>query len=206
MKTKNILIALLLVVIISGCYTVLRHPEVPNEDEFGNVYHQNINTGDNCYSCHAQKNNQIYDYDRYMNYYSNSGYNDNYEIQNRWDSYYSVPWWFRPPTVTTGVGSSATETKTNRTTSNSGNNVRPSGSIRNDVKITAPTPTRGADRTTGTTSGTTETKKESSASGRSESRDNNSGATTNTNRDSNNTNKTNNSDDSKRNSGSTRGK
>ena len=94
MKTKISFMIILLATVVSGCYTVLQHPEVPNQDQMGNVYHQNVNTGDNCYSCHAEKADQINDYDRYMNYYSNSVDVDRYNVQSRWDSYYSVPWWF----------------------------------------------------------------------------------------------------------------
>ncbi len=153
MKKKHFILITFTIVIISGCYTVLRHPEVPNQDEMGNVYHQNINPEDNCYSCHSQRTDMVSDYDRYMNYYSDYNTN-NYYPQNRWDSYYNVPWWFTPPKVTVGAGSKPNNNNTvNRTTSNQDNNVRSTGTTRGDVKITAPAPTRGT--TTNTNSNST---------------------------------------------------
>ncbi len=202
MKTKYFLTIILGVTVISGCYTVLQHPEVPNQDEMGNVYHQNINTTDNCYNCHSQKTDQINDYDKYMNYYTNSGSENEYNIQNRWDSYYSVPWWFRPPTVTVGTGSgSSLDASGNHTTSNQGNTtVRPSGSVRSNVNISAPAPTRGAERS-GETSTSADKKQDTQTATRSN--NNNANNTGNTSGKENNSNSSN---DTKRNSGSTRGK
>jgi hypothetical protein len=203
MKTKFYLMIILSMAAISGCYTVLQHPEVPNQDEMGNVYHQNINTSDNCYSCHTEKTDQIYDYDRYMNYYSNSGVADEYNVNNRWDSYYSVPWWFIPPKVSVGVGtstSSGSGSTTNKTTSGSTSTTRSAGSTRSDVKISAPAATRGTSSSSSTSSSSTEKKNDSttSANRSNNSNDNNQG--TSSSRSSSNTN------DDKRNTGSTRGK
>ena len=201
MKTKHFILFVSFVILISGCYTVLRHPEVPNQDEMGNVYHQNIDTRDNCYSCHSQRNDQIYDYERYMNYYTDYGNEHNYYPQSRWDSYYNVPWWFTPPKVTVGVGSTPKqETNVNKSTSNQDNNsVRTSGSSRgSDVKISAPAPTRG---TTGNSNNTS-----SSNTNNNNNVNNSNTRSTNSNGNKTDSSNSNNNNNDKRNTGSTRGK
>jgi len=154
MKTK-IYITIILMATFSGCYTVLQHPDVPNQDAKGNVYHQNIYASDDCYSCHTERAEQTYDYDRYNDYYSNSLSGNEYSVRSRWDSYYSVPWWFSAPKVTVeaGKGSGSGSTTTNRTTSGSGSATRATGSTRSDVKINAPAATRSGGSTTSGSTG-----------------------------------------------------
>jgi hypothetical protein len=202
MKTKIYLFIISGVLAISGCYTVLRHPEVPNQDEMGNVYQQDINTNDNCYKCHSQSADQTYDYDRYMNYCTHPQVSTEYSNYNspRWDSYYSVPWWFRPPTVTVEAGSKS-QPEVNKTTSNTGNNVRPTGSVRGDVNISAPAATRSNDGTSNTTSSSNSDKKQDNQTSTRSNNSNN-----NNQSDSSKGNSNSNTNDDKRNSGSTRGK
>ena len=142
MKLKMILF-IIITLTISSCYTVLKHPEVPNEDRMGNVYHQNISSNDNCYQCHTEDNREVQDYNRYSNFYSeNENEAENHERTriNKWDSYYSVPWWFSPPkiSVNTGAGGSVgiggPINNSNQTTSNS-EGSRTTGSTRTEVNL-----------------------------------------------------------------------
>jgi len=186
MKLKLILF-IVIILTISSCYTVLKHPEVPNKDLMGNIYHQNISSNENCYKCHTEDNQEIQDYNRYSNYYS--GTEDQQEPTiNRWDSYYSVPWWFTPQRVTvSGSGGTMTGGSINNSTqkTSASEGTRTVGSTRADVKlnIAPPTVSQPANSNNkGNESSKTEENKQT------------------TQRSS-----TNNSDD-KRNSGSTRGK
>ena len=151
MKLKIILF-IIVVLTISSCYTVLKHPEVPNEDIMGNVYHQNISSNDNCYKCHTEDDKQVQDYNRYSNYYSEAEdeveqeqpYQQQQNIKNRWDSYYDVPWWFNPPKATisggSGGGAGVPIKNSNQTTSNS-EGSRTTGSTRTEVNLNITPPT-----------------------------------------------------------------
>lgn len=189
MKLKIILFVILIVA-VSGCYTVLKHPAVPNEDLMGNVYHQNISANDDCYKCHTEDNKEMQDYNRYSDYYYET---ENYEqnIKNKWDSYYNVPWWFTPPSISVnrpiggGAGGSVNNNQTgsNQTTSNS-ETSRTTGSTRTDVNISVPPPSVNNNTGSGSSSGTNDDKTQTPNTGRN----------TNTN------------SEDKRNTGSTRGK
>jgi hypothetical protein len=211
---KKIIIGFSILIFISGCYTVLKHPEIENKDDAGNVYYGKVAFQDDCTKCHNSRYGEYtYDFDRYSDYY-NEGYllnNDyNYEPRNNWIGYYNIPWWYRPNvTITQGTG--LPQTTGNRTT-NSQPEIRTIGSTRNDVNISTPPPTRGVNNSSGT--GTTEVKNDDTkTSDRGSTR-------TNTNTNANNSSNTNSSnrgeqnkqtddtskDNSKRNTGSTRGK
>lgn len=87
------LILLVVIIGLAGCYTVLRHPSVA-EEETGVVYENRI-SGVSCTDCH----NNEYDH-RWMSPhgwgygYWGSGYSPYYYYgYSGWNNYYYNPWW-----------------------------------------------------------------------------------------------------------------
>ncbi|MCD6380393.1 hypothetical protein J7M07_08125 [bacterium] len=78
MKNKNshsfsALFAFALILLTSGCYTILNHPRVESEPYETNEYYS-------CSECH--------NYNDYANYYTPVAYPD------MWSNYYIQPWWY----------------------------------------------------------------------------------------------------------------
>lgn len=187
MKLKLIFF-IVIILTVSSCYTVLKHPEVPNKDLMGNIYHQNISSNENCYKCHTEDNQEVQDYSKYSNYYNSETEDQQEPTINRWDSYYSVPWWFTPQRVTvSGSGGTMTGGSMNNSTQKTSapEGTRTVGSTRTDVKIDIAPPTVSQPANSNNT--------------------NNESSKTEENKQTNQRSSNNNNDD-KRNSGSTRGK
>lgn len=105
---------------ISGCYTVLKHPEVAMKDDSENGYRATIGYRDECSSCHTERySDNTYDHDVAL--FGNLSRGDDGTIngeQNRaitthgrrWN-YYHYPWWYdytRGGAVQSGGGSGKT--------------------------------------------------------------------------------------------------
>jgi hypothetical protein len=78
MKNKNfhsfsVLFAFALILLTSGCYTILNHPRVESEPSEPNEYYS-------CSECH--------NYHDYTIYYTPVAYPD------MWNNYYIEPWWY----------------------------------------------------------------------------------------------------------------
>ena len=92
-KGLNLLLIILVAVGLAGCYTVLRHPSVADEEK-GEGYELE-SSGASCTDCH----NNEYDH-RWMSphtwgYGSWLGYSRyNYYGYGGWRSYYQDPWWW----------------------------------------------------------------------------------------------------------------
>lgn len=105
---------------ISGCYTVLKHPEVVMKDDSDTGYRAAIGYRDECSSCHTERySDNTYDHDVAL--FGNPSLGDDGTIngeQNRaitthgrrWN-YYHYPWWYdytRGGTIQSGGGSGKT--------------------------------------------------------------------------------------------------
>ncbi len=79
---------------LAGCYTMLRHPQVEDEDLVGQ--HESEMTGATCTDCH----NNEYDHHRSSSHYWGFGswgirtYPYGYYGYTGWQRYYYDPWWW----------------------------------------------------------------------------------------------------------------
>lgn len=114
--------------VLSGCYTVIEHPDVQAKDENGFTYNSKVFFYDDCSSCHTDKDHQrqltqnehlsmfkAHDDTAYdNNAYDNGGYNsedyyysDQYyyptQYYGDYGYYYNTPWWYTvtPPAEVT---------------------------------------------------------------------------------------------------------
>lgn len=93
---KLSVIASFLLIAVSGCYTVLKHPEVEYTDKLGfndssmlnqRVIFTRVNFSDNCLSCH-----QDYSYLYYFQPKTNSDSTDN-QFFDKVHQFNYIPWW-----------------------------------------------------------------------------------------------------------------
>ncbi|MGE5352890.1 MAG: hypothetical protein ACM3P0_12460 [Acidobacteriota bacterium] len=113
--------------VLSGCYTVIEHPDVQAKDENGYTYNSKVYFYDDCASCHTDKEHQrqmvpsehlsmfkAHDDTAYDNgYYQEDGYySDQYYYPSQYYGdygyYYNTPWWYTvtpPEDVTKTRGS-----------------------------------------------------------------------------------------------------
>jgi hypothetical protein len=125
--------------LMSGCYTLLKHPEVENKDDARNIYYSSVNFYDDCARCHnSSQDNYALDYYNYTETYNENHFTgDNYieNPRNRFKDYYNIPWWFSPPTITSSSRIANSPTKSRITTGGSVPDSRPTGATRSDVKL-----------------------------------------------------------------------
>lgn len=97
--------------VLSGCYTVIEHPDVQGKDENGYAYNSKVYFYDDCGSCHTDMDhsrqltqsehlsmfkahgNAAYD----NGYYSDQSYSDQYystQYYGDYGYYYNTPWWY----------------------------------------------------------------------------------------------------------------
>lgn len=124
MKLKFGLIAgaVMALSMLSGCYTVIQHPDITTTDKNGYSYSQQVNFYDDCKSCHSNTDNHKYvkttkgvtpvktyhdtnetDNGEYVNSdgFGEYGYYDDYytpyyteQYYGNYGNYYSRPWWY----------------------------------------------------------------------------------------------------------------
>lgn len=125
MKLFNSLyvVAIFMLFVLSGCYTVISHPDIATKDENGYSYHKQVNFYDDCQSCHTdmsdhkyvkkadaspvstyheQDSNGYVSSDNEDSYTNDSYYDDYYEstpyyptqYYGNYGYYYSRPWWY----------------------------------------------------------------------------------------------------------------
>lgn len=189
------LIALISGLTLTGCYTILEHPDINSKDENGFVYHDDVKFYDDCNSCHNSSDQTIVDselsessepsmYRTHRNerpvrsyhgdvYYSDSYYGD-------YDNYYNTPWWYE--VSQSGSGKNQTNAKEKYRTGsreNTGRNenereVSRSSNQGGGLNYTSPTRSsnRGSDSSSGSSTSTETTKSSNSGENKSEDRSN----------------------------------
>jgi hypothetical protein len=86
-----------ILILLSGCYTVIKHPNVNFADSSGEIYTSHISYKSNCVECHSSSA-MIYFYNLVPAH-----------VSSPW-SYYNTPWWLwwsGSPVDTVQVGSEA---------------------------------------------------------------------------------------------------
>ncbi|HEX2868819.1 MAG TPA: hypothetical protein VHO03_17395 [Ignavibacteriales bacterium] len=101
--------------VLSGCYTIIEHPDVQAKDENGYTYSNKVYFYDDCASCHEDQNRlgqmtrsehmamfKAHDDTSYDNGYYDNGNEDNYysdqyyyptQYYGDYGYYYNTPWW-----------------------------------------------------------------------------------------------------------------
>ncbi|MCA9730561.1 hypothetical protein KC799_00430 [candidate division KSB1 bacterium] len=91
MKKGHLSIAFLLIFLIfSGCYTLLKHPTLQNDQHRTNTLGEveGIEYRSDCIQCHVSSSDYYNPTLSYGHYYNNSS--------DRWLYYYDSPWWVQP--------------------------------------------------------------------------------------------------------------
>lgn len=86
---RSIYLVFLLFILSSGCYTILKHPEIVS-DKSSPDYRQQVYYTDDCLSCHNKRSSALRNW--FASEYSQPDYINN---QSRWNFYYHSPWWHR---------------------------------------------------------------------------------------------------------------
>ncbi len=87
---KGLVIFLCSIVLVTGCYTIVKHPVIIDEENPDLSY--NIYFSDDCMSCHSSPNLSIFPNLDYIN------------SSSRWSYFYEYPWWHRDAFYTSEVG------------------------------------------------------------------------------------------------------
>lgn len=92
MKKINFAVILfaLFTMVLSGCYTLLKHPTLQNDQQRRNSLGEveNIEYRSDCIQCHVNSSDYYNESLSYGHYYNKSS--------SRWLYYYDSPWWVQP--------------------------------------------------------------------------------------------------------------
>lgn len=172
---------------LTGCYTVLEHPDVSSKDENGFVYNNDVAFYDDCGSCHSETDQAIMSthpqmYSTYRNQRADDiNYHDGYYSQGSFGDYgyyYDIPWWFEVSRSGSGSGDAVTKQNDNtRARNNSGRNETNEREVvrsRNDGGgLNYTSPTRSSNSGSGSSNSSEVTKSSNSGDSSSGSRSNN---------------------------------
>lgn len=86
---RSIYLVFILFILSSGCYTVLKHPEIVS-DKSSPDYRQQVYYTDDCSSCHNKRSPDLRNW--FASEYPQPDYINNH---SRWNFYYHSPWWHR---------------------------------------------------------------------------------------------------------------
>jgi hypothetical protein len=158
MKTNLIIsvVVIFLLSLVTGCYTILFHPDVETTDENGYTYNNDVKFYDDCSSCHKDvphsyvespqilKAHPLYSnfgYFDYNNYYYNDSYYGNYGY------YYNYPWWLD---ITPPTNNNKSEQYTGGARNNSSERGEAARERPRNIDLPSPTVSPGNTGTTGT--------------------------------------------------------
>ncbi|MGE5399937.1 MAG: hypothetical protein ACM3S2_06020 [Ignavibacteriales bacterium] len=173
MKTKRTVISLFIVTVFSlltGCYTVIEHPDLVNKDENGYTYSSKVYFYDDCASCHTEKEMSSFTKqerlamekahapeDNNGSYYFGDQYYYQTEYYGDYGYYYNYPWWY-----TVNPPEQHTRTKTrdihqDQAIEYNGRGRNNDGGRGDSPTTSAPTPTRSSNGGSSSGSGSTST-------------------------------------------------
>ena len=86
---RALLLTVSIVLLLSGCYTLLKHPRIADESTAARFAHDaEITPNDDCIRCHQEPQTYYNATLPYSSYYRSSS--------SAWLYYYDTPWWVEP--------------------------------------------------------------------------------------------------------------
>ncbi len=144
---RSINLVFIILILSSGCYTVLKHPKIVS-DESSQDYRQQVYYTDDCSSCHNKRSSALRNW--FASEYPQPDYINN---QSRWNFYYHSPWWHRDIFSKSRLINKKTESNNPLPTTSSRN--RFPGAGESSTTITNSNPTRISSGSTSSTPITT---------------------------------------------------